>query len=716
MTHSAFIHVFIINRLMNTSPNDIKIDKSAFASHEQFNQAKELVQCLSETGIQHFMQTKYVCNEDDTKKISLLFNQLITKYPKQYNEIISFSKNCIDSSNNKNNKSMYYESQFFNQTDLTSKTFQFLDYSDINQCCLVNSVWLYHGYNINCIYFLDCCVWMNCINDNNDIHSSARKRFLQRLVNIRKFDYASYTHGELSQSLIDEFKKLHNIEEIRIEMEKYGDKEKQLIDIISKQSKQLKDFSCGLKRKSRKTESNCKYNLATFHLENCEIIELRGLVFPILFTNKCTHLYLSFCNNISKQWCENVINNCDLTNIQRIWLDDVSISLENDDDHNRDNDDDSNNINTRTIERKRIINRLASKCISLTRLDISEPNEDILQLWTALMPIIAKNGTFVGLSPLHVESGKNLDESVYKKIIEFTKENKLTINALLLFINKNLFEFYNKLFSMQHIQSTIEHFIALVNNEFPIKLFFQLLTMNININSQFKSLVAYQIVGGRCAIDTEGVIGLLSINDKYKMTKNKCFVGLDWDFVFKMVKQPELGIEFEKSTTNDEHFCVYDDDCELLPQTLNLERLFKVIANMIEEKIPVSVDIRFQIKFENRKHKIKLEKEIVDAFDYVYKKYYLKIFGKYFKSIIDDESKNDANSIFKYTYPECNKYCKYLDIPKFEFIIHDSINLTPSTAEIESYDCIDEDLYYECREFALASLKIVTADLCEMLE
>ena len=126
MTQSTFVHLFILNRLVNMITKHTEIDVPTLPSQEQHTRAKEIVKCLRDGGVSRYMKTKY--NHNDINVITLLFNKMIDKYSKQYNLIISYQKNCIDTSHNDSvnpNKSRYHECKICNQTDLIPKHFNF---------------------------------------------------------------------------------------------------------------------------------------------------------------------------------------------------------------------------------------------------------------------------------------------------------------------------------------------------------------------------------------------------------------------------------------------------------------------------------------------------------------------------------------------------------------------------------------------------------------
>ena len=73
-------------------------------------------------------------------------------FPNEYNKLTT----CVCNSNSNNNNYNDYKCQVFNSRDLMCKIFHYLYYSfefdgDLFECSLVNSHWLYHAWDINCI-------------------------------------------------------------------------------------------------------------------------------------------------------------------------------------------------------------------------------------------------------------------------------------------------------------------------------------------------------------------------------------------------------------------------------------------------------------------------------------------------------------------------------------------------------------------------------------
>ena len=180
MATNPFVQLFILHRMIfkNAGCKDASI---LFDGHlKKLNQlkAQTIMDDLYEYGILEYMKTKY--NNTKLKLLSLAFKQMILKYPNDYSSIMSYQENA----QLKQNPKRYYENEIFNQLYLIPLIFQYLDFVNVNQCCLVNSIWLYHGYSNNAIYAINMKKWL--------MRECKRKKF--KFVNARNRAWKRWTN------------------------------------------------------------------------------------------------------------------------------------------------------------------------------------------------------------------------------------------------------------------------------------------------------------------------------------------------------------------------------------------------------------------------------------------------------------------------------------------------------------------------------------------
>ena len=515
------------------------------------------------------------------------------------------------------------------------------------------------------------------------------------------YDWFGKTH--LPQLFLDQIKLLQNIEFIDIMFGKYDNDEKELMKIINKNGKKLKRFSCSFYPQSGRSRNNrnsndsktasskLNFDLAILYLYNCQYIKLDGILFNIIFTNKCKKLLLNSLKNINKKWCDNIVNNCDFTNIESLQL--HNISFDN---------------STMTKKEKQVfIDKLGSelKCGNLKRFSIQEPTEDVLSIWKVLIPVIIKNDVLVELVLHNIEP---LQEKKFcDRLLQFIEQNNCCVGILWTCISRQKknsdldskqdedggeFEFYKKLLSIDSVRSSVEHLSILVsgtkrNDQCDVNpakenmLFDSLLGVDDNkYYKQLKSLLIFSVN----LVTIDEALDLLSIESK--ITKNVCFVSVD-----------DIGIMYN----------IDDKDYKI-----KYEKVLNLIANMIKRQVAVSISIDFKTKFKSKKDKDNKRDEVQTVFNDFYKQLFVQVFGKYATKVLISSKKGKAKEMSdldsnvkvsnQYKHPKTNKYCQCLVVPQFEFSISDEMK--EMTGNVER----DDDLFYRWHDFQLASLTIET--------
>ena len=163
----SFIRLFVMRRIMDKyiQANKRKATKNIIieqlTSVFQDNKKNQLlaINILTELlndGIKIYMEKCY--NE---KKHAVIIEEIfkkmiLKKFGQEYNQLITYDTN-YDDINNGNN---FHQNLLFNSNDLMCKILQHLEWGvnfnkDLFKCSLVNSYWLYHVWNINCVYHVD---------------------------------------------------------------------------------------------------------------------------------------------------------------------------------------------------------------------------------------------------------------------------------------------------------------------------------------------------------------------------------------------------------------------------------------------------------------------------------------------------------------------------------------------------------------------------------
>ena len=351
MTTTSFVQIFVINRLLFIYPKcrDTSVLFNNDESDQQ-QQATKIMTALIKMPINKYIVEKYKNNESAI--VSLLYTKMMGKYPNEYQSIISFDKNCIPNSttststitNTSNIKeSRYYENKLFNQSDLAPQIFQYLLWNELNNCCLVNSVWLYHGYDVNSLCYLDLLKLAEChhnidrlsskmtqvqeqqhksensknetsslattTSNNNERKKEGKEkeclclessfdRCLQRVVKVKKIHYFAWRQEfEITDSFVEIYKSLnlHNLESIDIVLRRHTGSQKEFVNEICHHVSNVKYFALGLWIVGYKSQLSVEIeeitnNMSPVYLNNAEKVELEGLLIPVILTNKCKSL------------------------------------------------------------------------------------------------------------------------------------------------------------------------------------------------------------------------------------------------------------------------------------------------------------------------------------------------------------------------------------------------------------------------------------------
>ena len=144
----------------------------------------------------------------------------------------------------------------------------------------------------------------------------------------------------------------------------------------------------------------------------------------------------------------------------------------------------------------------------------------------------------------------------------------------------------------------------------------------------------------------------------------------------------------------------------------DIEKLFERIKNMIDDQIPIELDVRLKTKFWSKGDKVHYQEWYLGIMVEIYDELFLSAFGKYMnikdvnvstsetapKTMDMDKMQSNNNGDIndyncKYKHPKCNKYCKFLSVPVFEFSVYD----------------IKKQMYFKNKQFLFANLKIQTA-------
>ena len=397
----SFVRLFVIQRIIgeyidnivdddgSVSDNVAVIDKlaSVFDNDEQENKILvcNILSRLINDGIKTYMNKWY----DEKEQLSIIeniFDKIILKqFSNEYNTLITYISN--------NQSDHKYQTALFNSQDLMSNIFQFLEYGkkfdgDLVSCSLVNSHWLYHVLNINSVYYvdlsrlaLDTYAWEYGMIKKE---LSQVLRMWQRLTNAKHI----YFHGHtltMSDTEVSRLLMFKNVHKINIEVNLNGLTENSYdFDRIIAEWQNKIEW-CNLRVIEINLAGNgqvAKENVSSpLKLLNARYIKISDPWYYRIWSNKCKKLAIQFAD-ISENWFNFVIKNCDCSGIEWFYWADVT-------------------FNDKIPTKEPILKQFALKFVNLKRLKLHfdiKCETNTLSLLKLLRPIISKNNGKIEVS------------------------------------------------------------------------------------------------------------------------------------------------------------------------------------------------------------------------------------------------------------------------------------------------------------------------------
>ena len=146
MANNTFTQVFVIHRFLQ---NDSESQQLLSLMTKDDGATISDLKCH---GLKKYMKDCF--NQDcHTTIINDTFDLIITKFPKVYDSIVSYKNKSYYTNNGQN---YYYYRRLFIQSDLIHYLFQYLadTAQSLNNCSLVDSIWLLHAFDPKCLSFL----------------------------------------------------------------------------------------------------------------------------------------------------------------------------------------------------------------------------------------------------------------------------------------------------------------------------------------------------------------------------------------------------------------------------------------------------------------------------------------------------------------------------------------------------------------------------------
>ena len=161
---TLFTQLFVMSRILNECEDADKLQKNIVTqmTENHRNKAANMMSRLKSLGIKTYMEEEIIkCKrisspenlENEIQIVSALLNLLMRHYPKQYDDVVKPKPNLNNSDGDSDNDKYYC--QLFKHNDLVPYIFGYLELLELNDCSLVNAIWLLNAFNCNSIYNVD---------------------------------------------------------------------------------------------------------------------------------------------------------------------------------------------------------------------------------------------------------------------------------------------------------------------------------------------------------------------------------------------------------------------------------------------------------------------------------------------------------------------------------------------------------------------------------
>ena len=250
----------------------------------------------------------------------------------------------------KNGKN-YWQHKLWNVEGIIPFIFQYLDLYKLIQCSFVHSIWLYHSFNPNSIYYFRATAYNLTRLNKIWIHRLSRIQALKIEYPKYDFDHSDCVgpKREFQEKLEKGLKKLMSASKRVKRVEIFAGCRVCLFLIFeslhnNKIDVNLQQFTCCLGEKGQVTKCTQSQSQIQLQLTNCHTIKLENIVvhtFSIVLSDKCKYMCIS--GKVDNQ--HNFLSdNGDCSGIQTLEID--HIHFISDDGKNNINNNNNNNNNS----------------------------------------------------------------------------------------------------------------------------------------------------------------------------------------------------------------------------------------------------------------------------------------------------------------------------------------------------------------------------------
>ena len=681
MSFCSFGELLICHSLLSKNEKRKNVIQELIESVTNINQGQKCIDILINDKFSSSLVDK-ICNLISLNEISILLNKLIEICPNEYELLLSLKKK-------ENNDESQYECLFWDNSDLISSVFEYLDLKSLNNCSKVNFLWCIHSFSINSIYYVDLEMLFN-LNDFNE------KRIWQRFTKVKSVLYYYYdtiqhkTH-EITQTFIDNYSLLKHIEKLRIVFTSCTYKMVlPFLQAVGKTSNKLKEFHLNFRdfdwMDKRDTMKDIYNELGTINLTRCNKVSLAEMVFPFAISNECNQLFLNNVVDISDKWCQNLINEGAFECVQTLKIENISFDKKNSKNNNTNNS--KNNENSKNSS-KNIATKLAKSFSSVNLFEITNIiDDDSYAFWSSISNNLNENNGAVklclsnGYDTILKKHNETLTNSM-TKLKEFISNNIPNDNKCIKRIHicegkdGDFFSQIQQLLLLKQIESNIEFF----GFEIGKKDSFEKLTHWWNqINDKIEKEKIYQFSSFK-SMHTSPYVefdSLIPINDYLKAR-------LRWNQLNRLKNKNNYYNNYESVTCE---CAMHFENKEFLS---HFEEFLTLLTKFIELKIPIQMDIDFEdlpIPPFVSDSDIDSESDDDNKNKTTMKQHFENIYDTMFIPKMQPFIPNDVLSQYEYFGHE-NEYCKFSpNGPTIEFVWRDGWATLKCQTAIDSQKCV----------------------------
>ena len=325
----TFLRLFMTRRVLTLRKVKDRRKVNQLTCDSEDNKTKQIptkiLSTLLDHGIGKYMRENFIESKQAPVIESFFSNVILTKFLTQFKIVTTYSVTADNT--DKNEK---YQCLLFNTNDLMCLIFTFLNFNDLTNCSLVTSYWLYHAFNPSSIYCANISELIRQTIDTYNVkYQSTITRIVadhvifrqwQRFVNARDvtiyFDKYTFDncHSKTMESIANKMSMLANVEKIFFQCCR---NDLWIVEsLLEKRQLYIKKYESIIIGSGKQADAIFATKQKPLKLMQANEIYIGDAKRCIKWSNKCRKLRWKCISGVSKQWCKDIIDNCDCTAVK----------------------------------------------------------------------------------------------------------------------------------------------------------------------------------------------------------------------------------------------------------------------------------------------------------------------------------------------------------------------------------------------------------------